>query len=212
MIKDIHFRFNGFRESEKESQCHLRLARSSPDKPLVVVCSQYTNYHQGYSSTNGLELIAHKLFRQILNEEIKGVSLAKEFSTYDRVRAATHPFKYLLGLAVNEKYGHKFEIDNQQMRNIFDQVVWLERYPKFTLHHKEAHWLVTINSSGSPNWDDGINEKEIFDKTGFHFKDLFLSYRKLDLEKIENRRSSAITKGGSLLRQISKPTLDLTYG
>lgn len=129
--------------------------------------------------------------------------MAKEFSNYDRAFAASHPFKFLLGIALGENYAHEFEVRESARQEIFNQVVWLERYLQGFLGEKEGHWQVILDSQGSPKWDDKVSETEIFAKTGYYFKDLFLSYRKLNLAKLDKRRTSTKRKGG----QVSIPRL-----
>lgn len=184
MQKDIHFKFVGFHGSD--GRCHIRLVKASKDKPLVIICSQYKNYY-GTSVTNALELIAEKLFYEIANGRIEGVSFDFDLPVYEKWHADTNSFDKLLTKALPNKYRHRFKDRLLDILKIFDQIVWIEHYPKDVglLQDTATVSIVRLDENGSPNWQHGIHISYYAD-LGVEPNDLYISGNEIDLEFVKN--------------------------
>jgi hypothetical protein len=186
MLKDIHFRFPGFHGSA--GRCHIRLARADRRSPLVVVCSQYTNY-QGTSVTNALEIIAATLFDQIARGEISGVSLDEPLPWQSEWHSDVQWFDKVLARVFPEKYENRFLTTYVDASKAFSKVVWIENYPVeltsslFPFKHLSA---VTLDESGSPVWHHRITSEWLVEKTGFSIDALLPLDESLDLRAIES--------------------------
>ena len=184
MQKDIHFKFVGFHGSD--GRCHIRLVNPSKDKPLVIICSQYKNYY-GTSVTNALELIAEKLFYEIANGRIEGVSFDFDLPVYEKWHSDTNSFDKLLTKALPNKYRHRFKDRLLDIPKIFDQIVWIEHYPKDVglLQDTATVSIVRLDENGSPNWQHGIH-RSYYSDLGVEPKDLYISGNEIDLEFVKN--------------------------
>lgn len=187
MIKDIHFSFIGFHGSD--GYCHLRIAQKSPSSKMVIVCSQYKNYY-GTSPTNALEIIAKKLFYDIVNGVIKGISLPV-LPTYESWHDdATWLDKALVGVAP-QKYKSRFKNTYLDIPKIFKEIVWIERYPVGTSYYddKELCSLVSMGEREDPHWHGRPSEKYLIDHTGFQLFELLARPEVIDLKIVKEHMS-----------------------
>jgi hypothetical protein len=186
MLKDIHLRFVGFHGSA--GRCQIRLARLGRDKPLVIVCSQYKNYH-GTSVTNALEIIAETLFYQIANNQVDGVSFDMPLPIYEEWHADVNFFDKILAKTFPEKYGGRFSTRRLNIPEIFSKIVWIQNYPVDTRWFSfEKHVsVVTLNDSGSPTWQGRPTAKWLIEKTGFDIDALLPQDDSLDLDAVESK-------------------------
>ncbi|MPW31486.1 hypothetical protein F9L16_21155 [Agarivorans sp. B2Z047] len=184
MQKDIHFKFIGFHGSD--GRCHIRLTQASKDKPLVIVCSQYKNYY-GTSVTNALELIAEKLFYEIANGRIEDVSFGFDLPIYEQWHSDANSFDKLLAKALPSKYHHRFKDRLLDILKIFNEIVWIEHYPKDVglLQDTASASIVRLDENGSPHWQHRIHSSDYSD-IGLEPNGLFVSGNEIDLEFVKN--------------------------
>ncbi|WP_211165484.1 hypothetical protein [Pseudoalteromonas arctica] len=183
MIKDLHFDFVGFHGTD--GYCHLRVAQKTSGSKMVVVCSQYKNYY-GTSPTNAVELIAKKFFYDVVNGKIKDVSLPIE-PTYERWHDdASRIDKLLVGLSP-KKYKNRFKDTYLDISKIFNEIIWIERYPAGTgfWDDKDDLSLVSMGEHEDPTWHSRPTESFIKEKTGFDFSDLFADPDVIDLKEVQ---------------------------
>lgn len=186
MLKDIHLRFTGFHGSA--GRCQIRLARPQNNKPLVIVCSQYKNYH-GTSVTNALEIIAETLFYQIANDNIEGVSFETPIPIYEEWHADVNVFDKLLARVHPTKYGARFSTRRLNIPEIFARIVWIENYPTDvkTFSFEKHVSVVTLDASGRPTWHGRPTAEWLNKKTGFAIEELLPLDETLDLDAIETK-------------------------
>nr|WP_163502606.1 hypothetical protein [Halomonas socia] len=184
MLKDIHFKFIGFHGSD--GRCHIRLAKAGKDKPFVIICSQYKNYY-GTSITNAVELIAEKLFYEIANGRVEGVSFDFELPIHEQWHADTNGFDKLLAKALPRKYHHRFKDRLLDILKIFNQIVWVEHYPKDVglLQDAASASIVRLDENGNPHWQHRIRSED-YSAIGFKPNELFPSGKEIDLEFVRN--------------------------
>lgn len=182
MNKDIHFKFFGFHGSD--GRCHIKIAQSSPEKPIVIVCTQYKNYY-GTSVTNALEIISEKLFYEIVNRRIEGVQFNFNPPIYNKWHDDVNSFDRVLTKYFPEKYTNRFQDKLLDIPKTFNNIIWLERYPgNIGLGHDTLS-AVTLNSEGRPNWNYQVSDNFLLDKLGFKKIDLLANDNELDLEKVK---------------------------
>ena len=183
MIRDLHFKFVGFHGSD--GYCHLRVAQKTPDSKMVVVCSQYKNYY-GTSPTNAVELIAQKFFYDVVNGEIKDISLPIK-PTYEKWHDDVSYIDKLLVKLKPEKYKKRFKNTYLDISKIFNEIIWIERYPAGTgfWNDKDDLSLVSMGEYEDPNWHGRPTECFIKESTGFEFSDLFADPEVIDLKKVQ---------------------------
>lgn len=180
MLKDLHFKFVGFHGSD--GRCHIRLAKDSKEKPLVIVCSQYKNYY-GTSVTNALELISEKLFYEIANGRIEEISFDFDLPLYDQWHSDVNAFDRILTNILPDKYRHRFKNSFLDIIKVFNEIIWIEHYPEDVglLQETATVSIVTLNDNGSPDWQHGIRKSD-YSSLGFEPKELFVSGSEIDLE------------------------------
>lgn len=183
MLKDIHFRFIGFHGSR--GRCHIRLIRAARDKPMVIVCSQYMSYY-GTSVTNAVEIIAEKLFYDIVNERIEGEKINFPFSIYRHWHSDANFFDKFLSFLFPSKYRTRFSSLKINIVESFSKIIWVENYPeKFSVYSNRKHIsIVEMGRDGYPRWLD-INSDCFLKKTGLTLTEALPDDDVLDLNKIE---------------------------
>lgn len=184
MHKDIHFKFYGFHGSD--GRCHIRILQSSPEKPIVIVCTQYRNYY-GTSVTNALEIISEKLFYEIVNGRIEGVQFNFEPSTYHEWHPDVNSFDRVLTKYFPMKYAKRFQEHLLNIPDTFNKIIWIERYPRNVglIYSQETLSRVTLNSEGRPNWHYSVPESYLLQELGLNKIDLLVNDDDLDLEKVK---------------------------
>ena len=163
MNKDIHFKFFGFHGSD--GRCHIKIAQSSPEKPIVIVCTQYKNYY-GTSVTNALEIISEKLFYEIINRRIEGVQFNFNPPIYNKWHDDVNSFDRVLTKYFPEKYTNRFQDKLLDIPKTFNNIIWLERYPNDIGLGHDTLSEVTLNSEGRPNWNYQVSDNFLLDKLG----------------------------------------------
>ena len=188
MLKDLHFKFIGFHGSD--GACHIRLAKAEKDKPLIIVCSQYKNYY-GTSVTNALELISEKLFYEIANNQIEGVSFDFKLPIYEKWHSDVNAFDRVLTKVLPNKYHHRFKDKLLDIVKIFKEIIWIEHYPEEVglLQDTATVSIVSLNENGSPNWQHGMS-KNVYEHLGFKPDDLFITGNDIDFERVRNYSES----------------------
>ncbi|MGI0119626.1 hypothetical protein [Zooshikella sp. RANM57] len=183
MIRDLHFNFVGFHGSD--GYCHLRIAQKTPDSKMVVVCSQYKNYY-GTSPTNAVELIAKKFFYDVVNGTIKDVTLPIE-PTYERWHDDVSWIDKLLVELKPKKYKKRFKNTYLDIPKIFNEILWIERYPAGAgfWNDEDDLELVSMGDYEDPSWHGRPTESFIQENTGFDFSDLFADPEVIDLKEVQ---------------------------
>ncbi|MCC5903753.1 MAG: hypothetical protein JJT87_17700 [Halomonas sp.] len=183
MIRDLHFKFVGFHGTD--GYCHLRIAQKTLDSKMVVVCSQYKNYY-GTSPTNAVELIAKKFFYDVVNGEIKDLSLPIE-PTYEKWHNDVSHIDKLLVKLKPEKYKKRFKNTYLDIPKIFNEILWIERYPAGTgfWNDEDGLSVVSMGEHEDPNWHGRPTEGFIKKSTGFDFSDLFADPEVIDLKAVQ---------------------------
>lgn len=203
MIRDLHFRFVGFHGSD--GYCHLRVAQKTPDSKMVVVCSQYKNYY-GTSPTNAVELIAKKFFYDVVNGEIKDISLPIE-PTYEKWHDDASYIDKLLVQLKPKKYEKRFKNTYLDIPKIFKEILWIERYPAGVgfWNDKDDLNLVSMGEYEDPNWHGRPTEGFIKEKTGFDFSDLFADPEVIDLNEVQKNIAEIDDARNIALNHINRP-------
>jgi len=185
MIKDIHFNFTGFGNSE--GYCHLRVAQKKPSSKIVVICSQYKNYY-GTSPTNALELIAEKFFYDVVNGGITGIALPV-VPTYEKWHDDVTWVDRLLVKLWPSKYGERFKSVFLNIPEMFNSIIWIERYPAGTSFFKgeDDYSLVSMGQRGDPHWHARPDDGFILNETGFSLAELFVAPEIVDLKQTQQR-------------------------
>jgi len=152
---------------------------------MVVVCSQYKNYY-GISPTNAVEIIAKKFFYDVVNGEIKNLSLPIE-PTYEKWHDDVSYVDKLLVKIRPEKYKKRFKNIYLDIPKIFNEILWIERYPAGTgfWNDKDDLNLVSMGEHEDPDWHGRPTEDFIKENTGFDFADLFADPEVIDLKEVQ---------------------------
>lgn len=200
-MKDIDFNFTGFHGTP--GRCHIRIARKSANHKIVVVCSQYKNYY-GTSVTNAMEIIARKLFNEIHNNNLYDLSLSErsvELVWHDDVNWFE---KKLVELNEN-KYKYRFMSHTLNLHTVFDEVLWIERYPKgvCSFEFDDLYSVATIKESGFPEWKGRPTNELVKENTGYDIEELFLES---DFDLKSTKESQIVNNG---LTVSTEPLIDL---
>jgi len=169
-MKDIDFNFIGFHGTP--GRCHIRIARKSANHKIVVVCSQYKNYY-GTSVTNAMEIIASKLFNEIYNNKLYNLSKhSLDLVWHDDVNW----FDKKLVDFNEKKYKYRFMSHTLNLHKVFDEVLWIERYPKgvCSFEFDNLYAVATIKENGFPEWKGRPTDEFVKVQTGYDIEELFL--------------------------------------
>jgi hypothetical protein len=184
MITDIHLKFEGFWGSD--GRCHIRFCQAARNLPLVIICSQYTDY-SGTSITNAHEIIVQKVFYLIANSGVDGVKFPFDLPLYDEWHHDVGLFEKALVRLFPGKYKHRFLARKLEVEKIFSRIVWLEHYPKDWggFDRELSCHYVTHNGDGHPIWSN-VSDAWLSEKTGMTSQDLLIGGEKLKLERVDD--------------------------
>lgn len=177
--KDIDFEFVGF--GGTDGRCHIRIVQAEEKAPLVIVCSQYRNYF-GTSVTNGFELIVAKLFRDIAEHRIDGLSFDNKQPFFEDDRSAHSVFESLVNLIMPKRY-RSSSVAKLDIVRLFSSVIWIEHYPKGTGISSTAATtsVVTLDRDGRPVWQYGLSN-DVLQASGLNRKQLLVESSEVSSE------------------------------
>ena len=172
MRENFVLNFPGFANSN--SQCHIRIL-ADPDKPVVIVCSQFLNY-TGTSIMNAYEIIRGYIYdylsmkhRNELKEEI-----AQELDHLAKIIEKTRKFRiafvvYLLRFAAKLLTNRLPFI--KQLKESKPEIYWVEHWPEGSgILTGTNYLLVSENEVGDPSWKK-IDVASISKSLGYEQKD-----------------------------------------